>query len=92
MATFVIGHFVLASLRVRHALIERLGENGFRGLFSVFALGTLTWIIIAYNAAPFVELWAANAAFNIIPLVIMPISSVFAVAGLTTKNVTMVGG
>jgi uncharacterized membrane protein len=92
MATFVIGHFVLASLPVRQSLIERLGENGFRGLFSVFALVTLAWVIAAYNAAPFVELWAASAAFNIIPLVIMPISCVFAVAGLTTRNVTMVGG
>lgn len=92
MATFVIGHFVLASLPVRQTLIERLGENGFRGLFSVFALVTLAWVIVAYNAAPFVELWAASAAFNIIPLVIMPIACVFAVAGLTTRNVTMVGG
>ena len=92
MATFVIGHFVLASLPIRQTLIERLGENGFRGLFSVFALVTLTWVIVAYNAAPFVELWAANAAFNIIPLVIMPVACVFAVAGLTTRNATMVGG
>ena len=92
VAAFVIGHFVLASLPIRQALIERLGENGFRGLFSVFALVTLTWVIVAYNAAPFVELWAASAAFNIVALFIMPISCVFAVAGLTTRNVTMVGG
>ena len=92
MATFVIGHFVLASLPFRQALIERLGENRFRGLFSVFALVTLTWVIVAYNTAPFVELWAASAAFNIIPLAIMPVACVFAVSGLTTRNVTMVGG
>ena len=92
MATFVIGHFVLASLPVRQALIARLGENGFRGLFSVFALATLTWVILAYNSAPFVELWAATAAFNVIPLAIMPFSCIFAVAGVSTRSVTMVGG
>ena len=92
MATFVIGHFVLASLPVRQALIARLGETGFRGLFSVFALVALTWVSVAYNDAPFVELWAANAALNTIALVIMPFSCVFAVAGLTTRSVTMVAG
>ena len=92
MATFVVGHFVLASLPVRQALIARLGENGFRGLFSVFALVVLTWVILAYNGSPFVELWAATPAFNAIPLVVMPFSCVFAVAGLTTRSVTMVGG
>ena len=92
MATFVVGHFVLASLPVRQALIARLGEIGFRGLFSVFALAALTWVIVAYNAAPFIELWAMSAAFNIIPLVLMPFSCVFAIAGVTTRSVTMVGG
>ena len=41
MATFVIGHFVLASLPVRQVLIDKIGNNGFRVLFSVFALVTL---------------------------------------------------
>lgn len=92
MATFVVGHFVLASIPVRQALIARLGEIGFRGLFSVFALLSLVWVILAYNTAPFIELWSASAAFNIIPLVIMPFAGVLAVAGLTTRSVTMVGG
>jgi uncharacterized membrane protein len=92
MATFVIGHFVLASLPIRQLLIARLGENGFRGLFSVFALVTLTWVIAAYNSTPFIELWAATPAFNVIPLVLMSVSCIFAVAGLTTRSVTMVGG
>ena len=36
--TFVIGHFVLASMPVREVLIERIGLSGFRFLFSIIAV------------------------------------------------------
>ena len=92
MVTFVIGHFVLASVPVRHVLIERIGLSGFRVLFSIFAIITLTWVILAYKMAPYIEWWEASLELNIIPLIIMPFSCILAVAGLTTHNVTMVGG
>lgn len=92
MATFVIGHFVLASLPVRQALIGVIGNNGFRGLFSIFALITLIWAIRAYAAAPYEELWAQTTVLRHIPAVLMPIACVLAVAGVTTRNVTSVGG
>ena len=62
MSTFVIGHFVLASLPVRHAAIGMIGVNGFRILFSIFALATLVWAVRAYIAAPYAELWALREA------------------------------
>lgn len=90
--TFVIGHFVLASMPVREVLIERIGLSGFRFLFSIIAVVTLTWIILAYKTAPYVEWWTTSSALNIVPLIVMPFACVFIVSGLTTHSVTMVGG
>ena len=92
MATFVIGHFVLASLPVRQVLIDKIGNNGFRGLFSVFALVTLIWAVRCYVAAPYEELWVQTEALQSIPAAIMPIACIFAIAGVSTRTVTSVGG
>ena len=74
MATFVIGHFVLASLPVRQVVIGAIGANGFRILFSVFALATLVWAVRAYAAAPVEELWAQTENLRRIPAMVMPIA------------------
>lgn len=92
VAVFVGGHFFLSSLTVRRPLVRTLGENAFRGLYSLVALGTLVWVIGAYRAAPYAELWPAEAALGAVPLAIMPLASFFFVAGLSTRTVTMVGG
>ena len=92
MATFVIGHFVLASLPVRQVLIDKIGNNGFRGLFSVFALVTLIWAVRCYVAAPYEELWMQTEVLRSIPAAIMPIACIFAIAGVSTRTVTSVGG
>lgn len=46
---FVGLHFAF-SHPLRSALLGRLGENGFRGLYSLTALGTFIWMILAYRA------------------------------------------
>lgn len=92
MATFVIGHFVLASLPVRQALIGMIGANGFRILFSIFALITMIWSVKAYIAAPYQELWAQTEALRHIPATIMPLACILAIAGISTRNITSVGG
>jgi uncharacterized membrane protein len=89
---FVGGHFVLSSVNVRTALIGVLGENGFRGVYSLAALAAMVWTVIAYGAAPRVELWKAGMGLTHVPAVLMPFACILAVAGMTTHNVTMVGG
>lgn len=91
-ATFVIGHFVLASLPVRRAVFGAIGENGFRILFTVFALVTLIWAARAFDAAPHVAVWAQTELLRHIPAAIMPIACILAIAGVSTRSVTSVGG
>lgn len=91
-AVFVGGHFALSSISIRVPLVRSLGEGPFRAFYSLFALAALVWTVMAYNAAPYIELWPASPAFTHIPYLLMPFASVLAVAGLTTRTVTTVGG
>lgn len=48
-AAFVGSHFLL-SHPLRPALVARLGERGFLGLYSIVAFATLGWMILAWRA------------------------------------------
>ena len=90
--TFVIGHFVLSSLPVRQILIDKIGNNGFRGLFSIFALFTLIWALRCYVAAPYEELWMQTEVLWSISAAIMPTARIFAIASVSTRTEMSVGG
>jgi len=89
---FVGGHFLLSSKPLRPLLSERYGERGFRILYSIAMLAAFLWMVASYSAAPFIPLWPAVPALAWIPLLVMPLAAVLAVAGLTTPSPTLVGG
>lgn len=91
-ACFVGGHFILSSVAVRNAAVGLLGENGFRALYSLLAMAALAWTVLAYRTAPEVVFWKSGMLLKHIPVVLMPFACILAVAGLTTRSVTIVGG
>lgn len=91
-AAFVGGHFILSSLPVRQGLMAMLGENGFRGGYSLVAIGSFVWMLYAYGAAPYVELWPLIDALRYVPIIVLPFACLFAVVGITTRTPTGVGG
>ena len=92
VAVFVGAHFAGSSPAVRRRIVGLFSEGVFRGLYALVALASFIWMLRAYGAAPYVELWPSAPALRAIPLVTMPFVCLFAVAGLTTRNVTGVGG
>jgi uncharacterized membrane protein len=59
---FFVGTHLLMSHPLRSALVRRLGEGGFAGLYSLIAFGTLGWMILAYRAGEMgTPLWVAPA-------------------------------
>jgi uncharacterized membrane protein len=52
---FVGTHFAL-SHPLRGALVARIGEKGFLALYSLVALATFVWMILAFRAAPAADL------------------------------------
>lgn len=90
-AFFVASHLALSSGTLRPELVSRLGERGFRVLYSAIALASLAWLILAYRDAPFVGLWPAFVWTLYAPAVVMPFAAILLVCGLTTRNPTAVG-
>lgn len=46
---FVGSHFAL-SHPLRAPIVSRIGENGFRGIYSVVALATVVWMVVSFRA------------------------------------------
>ena len=87
---FVASHTILSAPPVRGALVGRLGEKVFRAVYSIVALAAVVWLVKAYNAAPYVELWPAADWTRLVPLMVMPVAAILLVAGVTTRNPTAV--
>ena len=52
-AAFFVGiHVFVSGTALRGAIVARIGENGFRGAFSLASLAGIVWLSRAYAAAP----------------------------------------
>lgn len=91
MAVFIASHFLLSAPPVRRPLVRALGEWPFLVLYSVVALLLFSWVLLAYGAAPFVEVWAPPTALRHLSLTVMLLASILVVAGLTTSNPSLAG-
>ena len=88
--SFTSLHLLVSGTRLRDALIARLGERPYRGLFSLASAVTLGWLILAYVKAhvpqptPFPGLRGVADALVLIAFVLI-------VLGLSTPGPTLVG-
>lgn len=85
-AAFVGSHLLLAGTGLRGALIARLGQNAYLGLFTLLSLATLAWTIWAYGEAPYVELWASGHVLKGLAWLVMAPAVLLVVGGNTTAN------
>jgi uncharacterized membrane protein len=83
---FLATHFV-SSTPLRAALVAKLGEWPYRGVYSLVAIVTLGWMIWAYVGAPREPLWTG---MRHLPVVVMPFAFVLIACGYW-RNPTMVG-
>lgn len=91
--SFVLSHELL-SHPLRRPLVERLGERGFMGLYSLVALATFGWIIFEFGRAPHDLLWTAPEWVWTVSALLMFVASTLFVGSLTAPNpaLTMAGG
>lgn len=82
-------HLVIAG-PLRISLAERLGEKGFRGLFSLLSLGGLIWLIRAYRLADFVPLWGHLPGARSLAIVLVLVAFVLLVFSIAPSNPTLV--
>jgi uncharacterized membrane protein len=85
-AVFLLLH-VLPSTPLRAALVGRLGEGPYTGLFSLATLAAIVWMALAYRAAPTAFLWPG---LRHLPSAVMPFSFILIACGVLTPNPTAV--
>jgi uncharacterized membrane protein len=90
-AAFCGSHILLSSTRLRGSLREQLGEYGFLAVYSLTALVTFAWFLVAYSHAPTIIVWPTQRWMALVPVVVMPLATVLLVAGYSTPNPTSVG-
>lgn len=84
-------HPVIAGSRLRDRCVGRLGEGGFRGLFSLLSLVALVWLVHAYSRAPFYPLWFAPRPVYYVVLLLMPLAVLLLAGAFLVPNPTAVG-
>jgi uncharacterized membrane protein len=82
-------HFLL-SHPLRAPLIRAIGQKGFLGLYSLVALATLIWLVLAYRAAPAAALlWPVGDALWAIGTILMLLAAIlFMIASTGTSAIT----
>jgi uncharacterized membrane protein len=88
---FVGSHVVLSSGAVRPPLVAVIGEPLFRGLYSILALALIVWMVMAYNAAPFVDIWDPATGWRHLSLTLMVPAAILVIGGITTPSPTAAG-
>lgn len=90
-AAFLVSHVGLSAPGIRAGLVDRLGKRGFLAGYSALSLVLFIWLIAAYAAAPYVELWAMPDWSRHFAMGVMALAVLLHVLGLTQSNPTSVG-
>lgn len=91
-ATWLLTHLGLSSSPLRPLLVGRIGEGPYRGLYSLIAVGALSWLILAWADAPRTMLLRESSGWlRWIPVLVMPLALILLVGGLSGPNPTAVG-
>lgn len=91
LIVFVASHVLAAYPPFRRALRARMGEAGFLIAYSLLSAALLGWLFSAFAEAPTLEVWPFAPWTRAVPLAVMPIACIFAVAGLTSPNPLSIG-
>lgn len=93
MALFWVGmHIGIAGTSVRAMLADRIGDDGFRGLFSAVSIVAIVLLVMAWRAAPYIPLWTTPEWFDgLVVLLMLPAFLLF-LASVVTPNPTAIAG
>ena len=85
-------HIGIAGTQLRNALVERIGEMPFRGMFSLLSILAIVFLVWAWSAVWTTPLWYAPQWLRWVLVAAMLVAFVLFVASLTRRNPTMVSG
>jgi uncharacterized membrane protein len=85
-------HFAISGTRLRDRVVARIGEQPFRGLFSLLSMAAIVFLIVGWNTVPVIPLWYAPDWLRWILVFVMLPAFVLFVASVSGRNPTMIGG
>ena len=86
LVLFLAIHLIPSAPRLRAALMERLGANPYRGLFSAVVLLSLAAVVWGFSRSPIEEVYAPPAWGHQASMILVPIALVlFAAANMATR-------
>lgn len=89
---FVGSHFLL-SHPLRGRLVRAIGEAGFQGVYSLVALVTFGWLVLAYRNAPLTTpLWPVGNGLWALATAVMLIASILLMGSLVRNPALPTGG
>jgi uncharacterized membrane protein len=90
---WVAVHIGVAGTRLRDAIVARIGQGPFRGLFVVASFVLLGWLAWSFgHAGPVRVLWVAPRWLAVLMMLLMLPALVLFVCSVTTPNPTSVAG
>ncbi|MEX0365882.1 MAG: NnrU family protein [Ruegeria sp.] len=92
LSVFLLSHVIPVRPPVRPWLIDRLGKRAYFTAYSLLSLAILGWLIVAAARAPYVEVIPPLPALRWVPLLVMPVVCLLAVAGMAIRNPFSFGG
>jgi uncharacterized membrane protein len=87
---FPLSHFLISSTPLRAIFVNLLGERRYSLGYSLLAVAALVWLTFAYRHAPAWPLWDTPWWLSLAVSPVIVVSSILAVAGLTTPNPVIV--
>ena len=89
---WIVTHLGISSSGIRPRLVGWLGEGGYLGAYSLLAVATLTFLILAWADTPRDVWFWAPATWQIwFALLLMPLAFLLLIGGLLGPNPTSVG-
>lgn len=88
---FLALHLGVSGSPARRWIVAGIGENAYRGLFSLASLAAVVWMVLAYGRADRIVLWPLGAGTLHLVFLLMAVAVYLVVAGLTTPNPTAAG-
>lgn len=92
---WVAVHVGIAGTRVRRTVAARIGDNGFRGLFSLLSVTAITALVMTYRHARLgdrTQLWIAPSSLGWLLVLLMAFAFTLLIGAVTVPNPTAVGG
>jgi uncharacterized membrane protein len=84
-------HLGLAGTMLRDAVVRRIGEVPFRGVFSLLSIAALVFLVWAWSVVPGTLLWVAPTWLGWLLVLAMLPAFVLFVASVSGRNPTMMG-